>query len=132
VGLAFAALRFAITTGIALNALVALTVRTLQANGPRPTAVDLGSAPAVILLGGTFVACLVAAVATWRIMARARSPYRQGMLAMVSFFASFVGSMIAWPIDGAFGRAGLAALTLGTAGLGVLAWRSVRRELTPR
>jgi hypothetical protein len=111
---------------------VAFAVRTLQANRPAPAAIDLGGAPAMTLLGGTFLACLVAAVATWKIMARARSPYRQGMLAMVTFFASFVGSVIAWPIDRAWGRPGLLMLVLVAAGLAALGWRSVRRELRLR
>jgi len=111
---------------------VALAVRTLQANRPAPAAIDLGGAPAVTLLAGTFVACLLAAVATWRVMAPARSPYRQGMLALVSFFASFVGSMIAWPIDRAWGRAGLLGLVIVTGGLATLAWRSIRRQVPVR
>ncbi len=132
VGLAFAALRFAIAAGVGLNALVTLAVRTLQANRPASAAIDLGGAPALTLLGGTFLACLFAAIVTWKLMAPARSPYRQGMLAMVSFFASFVGSMVAWPIDRAWGRLGLVGLAALAALVAALGWRSVRRAIPVR
>jgi hypothetical protein len=129
VGLAFGSLGFSIAIGVCLTTVVSLTVRTLQASRPAPTQIDLGGGPALTLLFGTFAACLAAAVATWRLMSRARSPYRQGMLAMVSFFGSFLLSMIAWPVDRAFGRTGLVCLAIAAAGLAVLAGRKVAREL---
>ena len=128
-GLAFGALAFSIALGVGLNALVTLTVRTLQAGQTLPAQVDLGSAPAVILLAGTFGACFAAALATWRIMAPVRSPYRQGMLSMVSFFGSFLVSMVGWPVDRAFGRPGLLGVALAAAGVLALAGRKIGREM---
>jgi hypothetical protein len=109
-GLALGALVVGVSLGIGLNAIVGLVVRTLQANRPPATGIDLGEGPAVVLLAGTVVACLGAAIATWRLMAPVRSTYRQGMFAMVAFFASFMGSVTSMLADRALGRAGLVAL----------------------
>ena len=110
VGLAFGALAFAAAFGVGLNAAVGLVVRTLQAGAPAEEQLSLGGAPALVLLLGTFLACMAAAVAAWRILAPIHNTFRQGMLAMVSFFAAFVLSMLTMPVDRAFGRAGLAGV----------------------
>lgn len=106
------ALAFSAALGVGLNACVTFVVRTLQANAPNNAKIDLGGGPAVILLAGTLLACFASALATWRIMAPAKNPYRQGMLAMVSFFASFVVSVLTIPVDHLAGRPGLAGLGL--------------------
>lgn len=109
VGLAFRTLGFAVALGAGLSALVSFTVRTLQQGQPAGGPVDLGSGPAVVLLGGTLAALLTAAIATWRLLAPIQSPYRQGMLAVVSAFGTLVVSLVTLPIDRALGRPGLAA-----------------------
>ena len=129
VGIAFSALGFSLAVGLTLNAVVSLVVRTMQAARPPATTIDLSAPDTVTLLGGTFLACLAAAIATWRIMARVHSPYRQGMLAMVSFFGSFVVSMIAWPVDRLLGRPGLIGLVVLGLGLTFAAGQWVGREV---
>jgi len=110
VGLAFGALAFSILLGLGLNAIVALVVRTLQSRATPASGLELGAPPALALLAGTFLACFAAAIAAWIIMTPIRNAYRQGMLAMVSFFGSFVVSMVTMPVDRMLGRAGLVGL----------------------
>lgn len=119
-GLALGALAFGVGLGIGLNAVVGFAVRTLQANQPPAKSLDLDASPAVVLLAGTVAACLAAAVATWRLMSPVRSTYRQGMFAMVAFFATFMGSILAMLADRAGGRVGL--LVLAAAAFGFTVW----------
>jgi hypothetical protein len=126
VGLAFGALGFSVMLGTGLAAVVVFAVRSLQRSAAPTPAVALGSAPAVALLGGTLVALVAAALATWRLLAPIRSPYRQGMLAMVAAFATLPASLVLLPIDRAFGRAGLA----GTALLALAIAAALGRRLT--
>jgi len=118
-GLLFGGLGFGTALGTALQGLVTWLVRTLQAGQPMPAKPDLGGAPAMVLLFGTMAAALVAAFATWRILAPIRNVWRQGMLSIVVAFGSFVVSLLAIPLDRAYGRAGLAVLIIG-AGLAAL------------
>ncbi len=111
-GLALGSLVCGVALGIGLNAVVALVVRTIQAGEPPAAGIDLGGAPAIVLLGGTFAACLMSAVATWRLMSPVANTYRQGMFGMVAFFASFAGALPARVADQAFGRAGLLGLAV--------------------
>lgn len=120
VGLAFGALLVAIALGTAVAALATFVVRTLQASAPPAESLDLAGPPALVLLLGTLAALLVAAVTTWRLMAPAREPFRQGALAMVSAFATLVVSLVTMPVDRMLGRPGLlglAAVALVLAGL---------------
>ncbi len=110
VGLAFGALAFSLVFGLGLNAIVALVVRTLQSRAAPAGGLELGAPPAVVLLAGTFLACFAAAIAAWLIMTPIRNAYRQGMLAMVAFFGSFVVSMVTMPVDRLLGRGGLIGL----------------------
>ena len=125
VGLAFAALIIGIIAGTGLAALGGALVRTLQAAAPPASSLELSSPPATALFAGTLAALLLAALVTWRVLAPARSPYRQGTLAMVSAFATLVVAMLVTkPIDSALGRPGL----IGLAGLAFLAaWLLYRR-----
>jgi hypothetical protein len=118
-GRLFGGLGFGTAIGTALQGLVTWLVRTLQAGQPMPAKPDLGGAPALVLLFGTMAAAMVAAFATWRILAPLRNVWRQGMLSIVVAFGSFVVSLLAIPLDRAFGRAGLATLIVG-AGLAAL------------
>ena len=112
VGLAFRALGFSVLLGTGLAAVVSITVRSLQPAVAPEGGVDIASAPALVLLVGTGLALLAAAVSTWRLLAPIRSPYRQGMLALVSAFGTIVVSLVTIPADQAFGRAGLAVVAL--------------------
>lgn len=127
VGLALGALAFSASLGLALNAAVGFMIRTLQAGDQAAQRLELGAPTAVILFAGTLVACFAAAIATWRLLAPVRNTFRQGMLAMVSFFASFVLSVATMPVDRAFGRVGLAVLFLGSMGLTLLLGRKISR-----
>ena len=131
VGLAFGALAFSASLGLALNAAVGLAVRTLQTAEQAAQRLEMGAPTAVVLFAGTFLACFAAAIATWRVMAPARNTFRQGMLAMVSFFASFVLSVVTMPVDRAFGRLGLGVLCLGALGLALLLGRKIGRIGVP-
>ena len=113
--------------GLALNSAVGLVVRTLQTAEPAAQRLDLGAPAAVILFAGTFLACFAAAIATWRLMAPAHNTFRQGMLAMVSFFASFVLSVATMPVDRIFGRIGLGVLCLGALAVALLLGRRIGR-----
>lgn len=127
VGLAFRALAFSASLGLALNAAVGFVVRTLQTAEQAAERLDIGAPTAVVLFAGTFLACFAAAIATWRIMAPAHNTFRQGMLAMVSFFASFVLSVVTMPVDRAFGRTGLGLLFLSALGLALVLGRKIGR-----
>lgn len=127
VGLAFGALAFSASMGLALNAAVGFVVRTIQTAEQASQRLDLGTPTAVVLFAGTFLACFASAIATWRLMAPARNTFRQGMLAMVSFFASFVLSVVTMPVDRAFGRAGLGVLCLGALALTLYLGRRIAR-----
>lgn len=120
VGLAFRALLFSVALGTGVAAVVSFTVRSLQLAAPAASpaeAVDLGSPAALVLLGGTGLALLAAALATWRLLAPIRSPYRQGMLAAVSAFGTMLVSLVTLPADRLFGRPGLAAVAALAFGL---------------
>ena len=127
VGLAFGALAMSAALGLALNAAVGFVVRTLQTAEQAAQRLEIGAPTAVVLFAGTFLACFAAAIATWRVMAPVRNTFRQGMLAMVSFFASFVLSVVTMPVDRAFGRVGLVVLCLGALGLTLLLGRRIGR-----
>jgi len=124
VGLAFGALPAAVALGTGIASLATLLVRTIQASQPPAQSIELSSGPSIALLGGTFVALAAAAILTWRLLAPTKSPYRQGMLAVVAAFGTLLVSLLTMPIDRALGRpglAGLAALSLGAS------WLLVRR-----
>ena len=61
VGLALKTLAFALMFGLGLNALVGIVVRTLQTAEAPATGLELGAPPAVVLFGGTFLACFATA-----------------------------------------------------------------------
>lgn len=124
-GLALGTLPVAIALGTAVAALATFTVRTLQANAPPAESLDLAGPQALVLLLGTLAAMLAAAVTTWRLMAPARSPFRQGALAIVSAFATLVVSLVTMPIDRAFGRPGLLGLAVVALVLAGLGWRRI-------
>lgn len=128
VGRAFAGLAIGVTVGTGLTSLVGFLVRTLQAGSPPPGALQLSSPPATALLAGTLIALLAAALATWRVLAPARSPYRQGILAMVSAFATVVVSLVTMPVDRAFGRTGLLVLAALAFGIAYWLYRRVARS----
>ncbi len=113
--------------GLALNAAVGFVVRTLQTAEQAAQRLEIGAPTAVVLFAGTFLACFAAAIATWRVMAPVHNTFRQGMLAMVSFFASFVLSVVTMPVDRAFGRLGLVVLSLGALALALLLNRRIAR-----
>ncbi len=127
VGLAFGALALSASLGLALNAAVGFVVRTLQTAEQAAERLDIGAPTAVVLFAGTFLACFAAAIATWRVMAPAQNTFRQGMLAMVSFFASFVLSVVTMPVDRAFGRTGLGLLFLSALALALVLGRKIGR-----
>lgn len=127
-GLALGALAFGVGLGVGLNAVVGFAVRTLQATQPPSSSLELGTPPAIALLG-TVVACLAAAIATWRLMAPVQNAYRQGMFAMVACFASFMCSISAMLADRAFGRPGL--LALAAVALAFCLWLGRRLHRVP-
>lgn len=97
--------------GVALQALVTGTVRTLQ--GPiGPKAPSLSSGPALVLLFGTLAGIVVAGAATGKMLGPIRNPWRQAMFGMIAGLGSFVLSLVTIPIDRTLGRSGLLGLAL--------------------
>lgn len=114
-GLAIGSLALGVLLGIGCNAVVGLGVRTLQAGRPPARALTVDDPVALTLFVGTLASCLIAAVTIWRVMAPVKNAFRQGMFAMVGFFASFMASLLAMGADRLAGR-------LGTGGLAVVAF----------
>ncbi|HUL70371.1 MAG TPA: hypothetical protein VLT17_09090 [Gemmatimonadales bacterium] len=92
--------------GSAVIALVLWGVRTLQLSSP-PESPQLGSAPGVLLVAGTFGGLFMGGAVAFRLMAPIGSLYRRGALAMVSGFGTLVVSLVTIPLDRALGRTGL-------------------------
>jgi hypothetical protein len=110
-GLALRSLLQGVLLGTAVIAAVLWVVRTIQASSPPESVPDPGGLPALLLMGGTFAGVLAGGMATWFLLAPFESLYRRGGLAMVAGFASLPLSLVSMPLDRAFGRAGLLALS---------------------
>lgn len=123
VGLAIAAMGFAIAFGTAMIAVVTWTVRTIQAGSPPSDPPTLGL-PGTVLLAGTLGALFLSGLSVWVALRPVRSPYRQGGLAMATVFATFlvsiIGTFVADNIAGRPGLLGLALLAL------VACWATAR------
>jgi hypothetical protein len=100
---------------------VGLVRSPAAAAGPDP------GLPLVLLLGGTIGGLLLAAVTTWHLLAPIESAYRRGGLSLVSSFATVVLMLVTMPLNHWAGRAGLFALAVLAAGLGLLLARRARR-----
>lgn len=124
VGLAFGALAFSFALGTGLNAIVALGVSALRAQAALAPKIDLSAPPAMVLLWGTLLACAASAVSTWAWLRPIRNGYRQGALAMVSFFASFMVTLLMVPVNEIGGRTALAILAIVAL---LAAWTLARR-----
>jgi len=109
-GIVFGGLGAGLGAGLGFQALAAFAVRTLQAGAPAAQALDLGSGPAMVLLTGAFVAALAAGATAWRVLSPLGNPWRQGVLALVATFGSFVLALVAMPVDRLLGRPGLLLL----------------------
>jgi hypothetical protein len=127
IGILFGGLSFGTALGTALQGAVTWLVRTLQTGQPASATPDLAGAPAMVLLFGTMSAAVIAALATWRVLAPLHNPWRQGMLSIVVAFGSFVVSLLAIPLDHAFGRAGLAVLIVGAGVAALVIGRRLRQ-----
>jgi hypothetical protein len=123
VPLAMAGTGFGIILGATVITGALWLLRIIQAATPAADTLDLGSAPAVILFGGTVGGMLAAATGTWRALRPVNSTWRQGGFAMVSAFASLVVSVLAVPADSYLGPWGVLGLVLAGA---ALAWRLAR------
>lgn len=120
-GLVLGALLSGLFIGVAVQALVTWTVRGM----PRVDPPSLSSAPALVLLIGTFGGILLAGLTTWRRLAPIGNPWRQTMLGVIAGLGSLVVSLVTIPIDRGLGRSGLLGLAvLAAAGCGWLAWRA--------
>jgi hypothetical protein len=100
--------------GTAVIALALWGVRTLQLSSP-PEPPQLGSAPGMLLVAGTFGGLLAGGAVAWSLMAPIGSLYRRGALSMVSGFGTLVVSLLTIPLDRSLGRAGLLLLALACA-----------------
>ncbi|NNG15713.1 MAG: hypothetical protein HKM89_04470 [Gemmatimonadales bacterium] len=126
-GFVASTLAFAILLGVAVIGASLWVVVALQAGKP-PSEVPDTSGPAfTVLVGGTFLGALTAAVATWTLLARIGSAYRRGSFAMVSAFATMAAMLAAIPAHTRFGPAGLVGL-VGACAIGcVLLGRRLSR-----
>jgi hypothetical protein len=123
VPLALAGMGFGVSLGATVTLVALWLLRMIQASTPAADTLDLGSAPAMLLFGGTVGGMLAGAAGTWRALRPVASTWRQGGLAMVTAFATLVVSLLAVPVDTSFGHWGVLALAvLGAA----LAWRLSR------
>ena len=115
-----------ILIGSAMIAVVLWGVRTLQMSSPSESP-QLGSAPGVLLVAGTFGGLLAATAVAFSLMAPIGSLYRRGALAMVSGFGTLVASLVTSPLDRGLGRPGLLLLALACAAGGLWLGRRARR-----
>jgi len=116
VSLVLRALPFGVAVGIACQAMVTWTVRTLQTAAPPSPTPALDSPAALVLLFGTLAGILVAGAAAWWMLTPIGNPWRQAMLAIIAGLGSFALSLITLPVDRALGRPGLLMLA-GLSGL---------------
>jgi hypothetical protein len=123
-GLAVASVAFGILLGTGVITAALWGVRMLQAGTAATATPDPAGPAAILLLAGTLGGVGAGAAAAWTLMWPVGSLYRRGGLAMVSGFASLVFALIAMPLDGLFGRAGL----LGYAGLCALGCLLIARR----
>jgi hypothetical protein len=112
--LAIRSVALGVLFGTAVVALTLWGVRTLQLSSP-PEPPQLGSAPGMLLVAGTFGGLLAGGAVAWSLMAPIGSLYRRGALSMVSGFGTLVVSLLAIPLDRSLGRAGLLLLALACA-----------------
>jgi len=127
VAVAASSLAFGILLGTGVTTATLLAVRTMQASSPPPATPDPFAGAGLVLLVGTLAGPLVAAVASWTLMAPVESPYRRGMLATVAGFATVVAAIVAIPLDHYLGRPGLLGyLVLSALGCLAVARRGFR------
>ncbi len=112
--LAIRSVALGILFGTAVVALTLWGVRTLQLSSP-PEPPQLGSAPGMLLVAGTFGGLLAGGTVAWSLMAPIGSLYRRGALSMVSGFGTLVVSLLTIPLDRSLGRAGLLLLAFACA-----------------
>lgn len=100
-------------------------VTVLGVNALRETHIE---AAFYLLATGTLGGLAAAAAAAWRLLAPLGSDFRRGSFAIVSAFATVVLMLLALPIHGLLGRAGLLGLAALSA-LGCLVlWYRIRHR----
>jgi len=131
------ALSGAVLLGTCLIAVATLLVRAEQRRGAAPallgsagttraTADSLvaqaaGTLPAGILVTGTFLGLMVAALTAWTALAPIENIYRRLGLAIVAGFGALVlGMFTTMPLDASFGTPGLVLLVVLTALFGAV------------
>lgn len=130
-GRTLAALAFGIALGTGLLALVTWGIRLLQASKLALAAPQRGFTSGLLplLLLGTLGALVAAGISTWTLLGPLGNPWRKAMLAIIAGAASFVVALITWPVERAFGRAGLLVLAaVATASCTLIGWRLSREE----
>jgi len=129
--LTFAVVPFAVCLGTGIIAAVLLGVRTILQDAPPTDTPDLGGTAALVLLVGTFLGVVLAAVAAWTLLAPVDSWFRRGGFAAVSGFGALAVSAAAVPAWHFLGRAGLLLLaTLCAAGCVVFGRAVARRGVS--
>ena len=126
--LTFAVVPFAVCLGTGIIAAALLGVRTLLQDAPPTDTPDLGGTAALVLLVGTFLGVVLAAVAAWTLLAPVDSWFRRGGLAAVSGFGALAVSAAAVPAWHFLGRAGLLLLVVLCAAGCVVFGRAVSRR----
>lgn len=107
--------------GTAAVMLAMVGILQLQAASPPSESTSV-----LLIAGGTMGGLLVAAVSAWWILAPLGNWYRRGMLATVSAFATVIVMLLAFPIRGLFGPAGLVIFAIACLLGAVLLGRRVR------
>lgn len=130
--LTFAAVPFAVCLGTGIITAALWGVRTLLQDAPQTDAPNLGGPAALVLLVGTFLGVVLAAVAAWTILAPVDSWFRRGGLAAVSAFGALAASAAAVPAWHLLGRTGLLLLAACCAAGCVVFGRAVSRRSVTR
>jgi hypothetical protein len=132
-GLVADALAFGVTLGVGLLALVTWGIRAIQAGGLAATDPRRGLTTGLLplVLAGTLGAMVAAGGATWTLLGPIGNPWRRAMLGIIAGGAAFVVSLVTWPVDRAFGRAGLLGLAALAAALCLLLARRLARPRNP-
>jgi hypothetical protein len=123
------ALAFGVALGTAVLAVVTWGVRLLQGSGLAIATPQRGFTAGLlpVLLIGTLAAMVAAGISTWTLLGPIGNPWRKAMLGIIAGTGSFVVALVTWPVERAFGKAGLlvlAALALSLCAL--LGWRLSR------
>ncbi len=128
VGVAIRAMGFGVLFGLAVTSAVLWVVRTVQLSTPQPVDAKPTEAIVNLLLLAWLGGAALATAAGFSLMRPLTSLYRRGGLSIVAGFATLVISFVTQPVDAAFGRGGILALSALATVLALLLVRAIVRR----